>query len=221
MTEPVEISGADLGAEQQAIRYELATLSFRLVDGPKAVGGVLPWVTAPGAHGELLGCWQAENGTLGRLFVLRGFTGQAELDEERQRARASCAPFGGDAFLTDLALRSYAPFPFVPPVRPGKYGPVYEIRDYHLRPGGLPATVAGWRTALPARHRIDPLTVAMYALDGPDRIIQIWPFASLDERLAIRRDLYADGRWPPPGAPEQILDADSVIALPTAFSPLA
>ena len=220
MTEPAEITGADLGAEAQAVRYELATLSFQLLDGPKALDGVLPWVEAPGAHGELLGCWQTENGLLGRLIVLRGFRGQAELDEERARARASRAPFGGE-YLTGLSMETYVPFPFVPPVRPGAYGSVYEFRDYRLRPGGLPATIDGWRAALPARHRIDPLTVVMYALDGPDRIVQIWPFASLDERLAIRRDLYAAGLWPPPGAPEQILEADSVIALPTEFSPLA
>ncbi|MYW95548.1 NIPSNAP family protein [Amycolatopsis rubida] len=217
MTEPVRISGADVAPEQQAVRYELAILSFQLLDGPKAAEGVLPWVEG---HGELLGCWQTENGPLGRLVVLRGFENQQALDEERMRARRSRKPFGGD-YLTDLSLRSFAPFPFVPPVRPGKYGSVYEIRDYHLRPGGLTATIGGWREALPARHVLDPLTVVMYALDGPDRIIQIWPFASLDERLAIRRDLYAKGMWPPPGAPEEILDADSIIALPTEFSPLA
>ena len=217
MTEPVEISGADVSAEQQAVRYELAILSFQLLDGPKAAEGVLPWVEG---HGQLLGCWQAENGPLGRLVVLRGFENQRELDEERLRARLSRKPFGGD-HLTGLSLQSFAPFPFVPPVRPGKYGSVYEIRDYRLRPGGLPATIDGWREALPARHLIDPLTVVMYALDGPDRIIQIWPFASLDERLAIRRDLYARGMWPPPGAPEEIVEADSIIALPTEFSPLA
>jgi hypothetical protein len=105
-------------------------------------------------------------------------------------------------------------------VRTGQFGPVYEIRDYHLLPGGLPATIDGWRKALPGRHRVDPLTVVMYALDGPDRIIQIWPFHGLDARLVIRRELNAAGQWPPPGAPEQILDASSVIAWPTEFSPL-
>ncbi|MGW1838123.1 NIPSNAP family protein [Streptomyces sp. NPDC002067] len=222
MTEdqPVPISGEDVEASQQGMRYELATLSFRLLDAEKAAAGVLPWVEDPDAEGRLLGCWQTENGPLGRLMVLRGFTDDAELSRERARARGSVVPFGGPAHLTDLTMQSFAPFPFVPPVRTGRFGPVYEIRDYHLRPGGLPATLAGWRQALPARHRVDPLTVAMYALDGPDRILQIWPFRSLDERVALRRDLYAAGLWPPPGAPEQILDATSVIAWPTAFSPL-
>lgn len=222
MAEPdsVPISGEDLGPEQQDVRYELATLSFRLPDAERALAGIRPWVDSPEARGRLLGCWQAENGPLGRAVVLRSFTDDAELGRERMRARASDRPFGAADHLTDLALQSFAPFPFVPPVRTGEFGPVYEIRDYHLRPGGLPATLAGWRRALPGRHRVDPLTVAMYALDGPDRIVHIWPFHGLDERVAIRRDLYASGQWPPPGAPEQILEATSMIAWPTAFSPL-
>jgi hypothetical protein len=216
----VEISGEDVPLAQQNRRYELAVLSFRLVDAEPAAAGVMPWVSAPEAGGELLGCWQTENGPLGRLLVLRGFTDDAELLAERARARQSTEPFGGRAHLTDLTMQSFAPFPFVPPVRTGQFGPVYEIRDYHLLPGGLPATIDGWRKALPGRHRVDPLTVVMYALDGPDRIIQIWPFHGLDARLVIRRELNAAGQWPPPGAPEQILDASSVIAWPTEFSPL-
>jgi NIPSNAP len=220
MTQPVPISGDDVGQEHQDNRYELAVLSFPMLDVDKAAEGVLPWVTGPAAQGRLLGCWQTENGPLGRLIVLRGFTGDAELASERMRARSSTRPFGAGDHLTGLSMQSFAPFPFVPPVRTGQFGPVYELRDYHLRPGGLPATIAGWRQALPARHRIDPITMVMYALDGPDRMIQIWPFHSLDERVAIRRDLYANGVWPPPGGPEEVLEATSIIAWPTEFSPL-
>ncbi|MEV0275667.1 NIPSNAP family protein [Streptomyces sp. NPDC050610] len=220
MTQPVPISGEDVGQEQQNIRYELTTLAFRLLDGERAAAGIEPWVNSPDAQGRFLGCWQTENGPLGRILVLRAFTDDAELARERMRARAGDRPFGAGDHLTDLTMQSFAPFPFVPPVRTGEFGPVYEIRDYHLRPGGLPATIAGWRKALPGRHRVDPLTVVMYALDGPDRIIQIWPFKSLDERVALRQDLYATGQWPPPGAPEQILEATSLIAWPTPFSPL-
>ncbi|MEV0266219.1 NIPSNAP family protein [Streptomyces sp. NPDC050617] len=220
MTQPVPISGEDVGQEQQNMRYELTTLAFRLLDYEPAAAGIEPWVNGPDARGRLLGCWQTENGPLGRIVVLRGFTDDAELARERMRARADDRPFGAGDHLTDLTMQSFAPFPFVPPVRTGSFGPVYEIRDYHLRPGGLPATIAGWRKALPGRHLVDPLTVVMYALDGPDRVIQIWPFNSLDERVALRRDLYATGQWPPPGAPEQILEAASLIAWPTPFSPL-
>lgn len=215
------ITGADLTSAEQNIRYELAILSCRLLDQDAAVDGVQPWVGDVDAGGRLLGCWTAENGRLGRVFVLRAFDDDAALAEERRRALLHRAPFGAGAHLTDLSMTSFAPFPFVPPVQTGRFGPVYEIRDYHLVPGGLTSTIAGWRQVLPARHRIDPLTVVMYALDGPARIIQIWPFHGLDERVAIRGELYSTGMWPPPGGPDQILEADSIIAWPTAFSPLS
>jgi hypothetical protein len=58
-----------------------------LLKGEKAAGGVLSWVTGPDVRGKLLGCWQTENGPLGRLVLLRGFTDEAELAQERRRAR--------------------------------------------------------------------------------------------------------------------------------------
>jgi hypothetical protein len=221
VTTPPPITGEDLDPGSRAVRYELTTLHFRLLDAPAALAGVQPWVTAPEAHGEFLGCWTAEHGRLGRAYVLRSFDDDAELAAERARAAADRHPFGADGQLTDLQMRGFAPFPFVPRVRPGRYGSIYEIRDYHLVPGGLPATIDGWRQRLPGRHVVDPVTVVMYALDGPARIVHIWPFAGLDERVGIRRDLYATDRWPPPGGPEHILEADSIMAWPTDFSPLA
>ncbi len=215
------ITGADLTPAEQNVRYELAVLSCRLLDQDRTVDGVLPWVSDADAGGRLLGCWTAEHGRVGRVYVIRAFDDDAELAVERRRGMLHRAPFGAGDHLVDLSMTSFAPFPFVPPVRTGRFGPVYEIRDYYLVPGGLAPTIEGWRQVLPARHRIDPLTVVMYALDGPTRIIQIWPFRGLDERVAIRRDLFERGLWPPPGGPDQILEADSIMAWPTAFSPLS
>ena len=64
---------------------------------------------------------------------------------------------------------SYAPFPFLPSVKPGKYGAVYEIRTYKLKHGGVPNTIAAWRPPSPERIKLSPLVIAMYALDGPPR----------------------------------------------------
>jgi hypothetical protein len=76
-------------------------------------------------------------------------------------------------------MDSYAPFPFLPPVVPGKYGKVYEFRTYHLKPGGLPPTIAAWEAALPERNKLSPLIINMYALDGAPRNTHIWPYARL------------------------------------------
>jgi len=201
--------------------YELTTLSCPLLAVSEASEGARAFIGEPEAKGELLGCWRTDIGTLGRLLILRGFENPEDLAAERRRALFSANPFNAGSVVTALEMDSYAPFPFLPPVRPGAYGKVYEFRTYKLKPGGLPPTLAGWEAAMPAREPMSHLVVNMYALDGAPRITHIWPYAGVDERFAIRARSYAEGIWPPKGGPEQILEATSMIALPEPCSPLS
>ena len=201
--------------------YELATLSCPLLSVADASAGARAWASDPDARGQLLGCWRTEIGTLGRVLVLRGFDAHEDLTAERRRALLSANPFNAGDIVTALTMEGYAPFPFLPPVRPRTFGPVYEFRNYHLKPGGLPPTLAGWERAIePAREYTAHLVINMYALDGPPRITHIWGFASLEERASLRAKAYAGGVWPPHGGPGQIIEATSTIALPDAQSPL-
>jgi hypothetical protein len=201
--------------------YELTTLSCPLLSVTRASEGAHAFITQPEAKGELLGCWRTDIGTLGRLLILRGFASPEDMTAERRRALFSANPFNAGSLVTSLEMDSYAPFPFLPPVKPGRYGRVYEFRTYKLKPGGLPPTLAGWEAAMPAREPMSHLVINMYALDGAPRITHIWPYAGVDERFAIRAKSYADGIWPPKGGPEQILEATSTIALPEPYSPLS
>ena len=203
------------------MQYELATLSCPLLALPQAAERAEAWVKDPEAKGRLLGCWRSELGTLGRLLVLRGFDTAEELAIERRRALLSADPFHAGPLVTALSMESHAPFPFLPPIRTGDRGGIYEFRTYRLKPGGLPPTLAGWEAAIgQARDYTDHLVVNMYALDGPPRITHLWAFASLQQRAELRARAYGAGVWPPRGGPEQILEATSTIALPQAFSPL-
>jgi hypothetical protein len=173
------------------------------------------------AKGRFLGCWRTEMGTLGRLLVLRGFDTPEDLTVERRRALLSANPFNAGQIVTALNMDSYAPFPFLPPIKTGGRGGVYEFRTYLLKPGGLPPTLTGWEAAIePAREYTDHLVVNMYALDGAPRITHIWGFTTLEERAGLRERAYGAGVWPPKGGPEQILEATSTIALPQTGSPL-
>jgi hypothetical protein len=202
--------------------YELATLTLWLGTVAQAVPAIDEYVHAADARGQLLGCWVAEIGELNRVVVLRGFAQEADLRAERQRGLFSANPFGCADHLTEFAMESYAGFPCLPPVQPGKFGPVYEIRTYVPKTGGLQPTLDAWQAALPARAALSPCTVAMYALDGTPRFTHIWPFASLDARAAIRADAVKQGVWPPKGGPAWLTtDMRSTIVLPTAISPLA
>lgn len=202
--------------------YELATLSCPLLAVGQAAEAAGAWVNDAEAKGQLLGCWRSELGALGRVLVLRGFETPEDMTAERRRALLSANPFNAGTVATSLEMDSYAPFPFLPPIRTRDRGRAYEVRTYRLRPGGLPPTLAGWEAAItPARPYTDHLVVALYALDGPTRITHIWGFASLEERAELRTRAYGAGVWPPKGGPDQIIEATSTIAIPQGASPLA
>lgn len=201
--------------------YELATLDTVIFGGGKAAPGIEAWLAAPGARGRLLGAWSGDIGRLNRIWLLRAFDSAGDMLAERERAQRADDPFGCAAYLTALTMDSYRGFDFLPEPQPGRHGPVYEIRSYHLRPGGLMPTMAKWQAALPGRSRYSQLALAMYALDGVPRLTHVWPYESLAARAEARARSVADGAWPPAGAPDFLLpEMTSAIALPLPFSPM-
>jgi hypothetical protein len=200
--------------------YELATLTIRIGTVPQATAGIQAFVTAPAAKGMLLGCFASDIGVLNQLFILRSFVDAAEAQTERMRVYNSANPFNCGDVITAMSLESFAPFPFLPPVKVGPYGGVYEIRQYTLKHGGLPETIGLWEKALPARVRLSPLLIGMYALDGAPRYAHIWPYADVAQRAKIRAEAVAKGVWPPVGGPQWLAEMRSTITLPTAISPL-
>jgi hypothetical protein len=201
--------------------YEIATLTLRLGTTAAAATAVEVYSRDAEARGQLLGCWYSDIGSLNELVVLRGFANEDELLAERRRTLLAANPFGCAEYLTHLELHSYAPFPWMADVQPASHGPVYEIRTYELKTGGLQPTLDAWEKALPARCQVSPCTVAMYALDGLPRITHIWPSATLNERSQARADAVKQGVWPPVGGPAWLMsNMKSGIYLPTAVSPL-
>ena len=201
--------------------YEIATLELRLWGAKKAMEGLSAFAESPESRGSLLGCWEVDVGSLGRMLVLRGFDTAEALVEDRQRLLRSSNPFNAGEVLNGFTVDSYVPFPFMPPVQPGQYGRLYEFREYQLAVGGITPSMAAWEEALPARQAISPVVIAMHAMDGPPRMLHIVPYESFEARLMLRKELYMKGIWPPKGAPEQITRATSTIALPTPISKLA
>jgi hypothetical protein len=157
--------------------------------------------------------------------VMRGFADLATLQTERERTQKSADPFGCGTVFQSLEQHSYKGFPWMRPVRPsaesGISGPVYEIRTYGIKPGGLQPTIDIWEQYVPPREKISPCLVAMVALDGPLRFTNIWPYPTLDARSKARADAVAQGIWPPKSGPSNLTtNMVSTIAMPTAVSPL-
>ena len=205
--------------------YELATMTLPFGTAGTAAANVQAYTTDPQAGGELLGCWFTDIGVLNQMIVLRGFADLATLQAERERTQKSPSPFGCGEIFQTLEQHSYQGFPWMKPVRPsaetGVLGPVYEIRTYGIKTGGVQATIDLWEQYVPARAALSPCTVAMVALDGPLRFTNIWSYPTLDARSKARADAVAQGIWPPKGGPAHLTtNMVSTIAMPTAVSPL-
>jgi hypothetical protein len=170
---------------------------------------------------DLPACWYCDIGALNRILIIRNGTDGATAIEKRFAALSAKSPFGIGEFITDLSVDTYVPFDFMPPLRPGTFGPCYEVRSYVLKPDGLSPTIELWRKAVPGRARVSPLLAAMVAVTGPAiRFLHIWPYKTFDERARLREKAVADGVWPPPGGPAHLISQQADIYLPAAFSPL-
>ena len=126
------------------------------------------------------------------------------------------------AHFVRLVLDALIHLPLVlPPVATGALGPVYEFRSYRTRLNGIAETQEKWRGAVPGRSAYSPLLFAGWGLDGPPRVAQIWPYASLAARAEARSRSVSDGAWPAKGGPDWLTpEMTSAIALPLPFSPL-
>ena len=205
--------------------YELATMTLPFGTAGQAATNVHAFATAPEAQGELLGCWFTDIGVLNQMIVLRGFATMEDLQTERERIQQSANPFGCGEIFQTLEQHSYKGFPWMKPVRPsaesGITGPVYEIRTYGIKAGGVQPTIDLWEQYVPARDKLSPCVVAMVALDGPLRFTNIWAYDSLNARSQIRGEAVAQGIWPPKGGPAHLTtNMVSTMAMPTAVSPL-
>ena len=206
--------------------YDIAILPLNFGSAAQAAPAIERFTRDPAARGELLGCWFSDIGVLNQMWVLRGFDDLDSLHAERSRCLYSADPFGCAAVLAGpIEYTGYQGFPWMKPIRPstesGLVGPVYEIRTYGIKPGGVQPTIDLWQAAVPLREAISPCVGAMVALDGPPRFTNIWAYPSVDARGKARADAVAQGIWPPKGGPAWLTtDMRATIALPTSISPL-
>lgn len=201
--------------------YELVTMKTEIFGAGNAAPGIQAFLAEPEAKGTLFGAWYSDVGQLNEVYLLRGFKDYDDLLTERNRVRLSSNPFNCSEFLLDLQMDSYIPLDFLPPVEPGEFGPLYEIRTYNTKLGELSSTIDKWREAIPARTAASAMTIAMYSIDGGSKFTQIWPYASANERAEIRAKTVADGVWPPKDGPAGLTpDMRATLAAPMGFSPL-
>jgi hypothetical protein len=173
-------------------------------------------------YSALAAFWHTEIGPLNEIVHVWPYADHAE----RARVRAESAkdpnwPPKIQEFIVNMQSEILVPFPFVPELKPGKYGPIYEMRYYTIKAGTLPGIIERWAAKIPERTKFSPLALAGHIEHGEaNRYIHIWPYASLDERAAIRDKARAAGAWPPPGGGDSLLTQANKILIPAAFSPV-
>lgn len=203
--------------------FELITFTVRVGTHGQAMERIRLALESEEVGGRLFGCWYSELGPLNQVAVLRGFDSPESRQAERERLLLAGDPLGVEAFMTDMRIEDYRLFPFLDGIATGDHGPFYELRVYDIRPSGLAATLEGWRDAVPRRtaEGYSPLSAAFYATSGKTpRIMHLWPYRTLEERLEIRTRSVREGAWPPVGGPAQLLDMHATLYLPADFSPL-
>jgi NIPSNAP len=201
-----------------AQQYDVTILSVRPGTHPQALAVLARSLPK---DGDLLACWCSDIGTVNQILLIRKMTDPGAVLDRRLAALKEKSPFGVGEFITSMAMDTYISFDFMPPMRPGEFGPCYEVRTYELKPDGLAPTIELWRKAVPGRMTVSPLLAAMTSVTGVvTRFMHIWPYKSFDERAHLRDKAVADGVWPPPGGPSHLLSQQVDIYLPAAFSPM-
>lgn len=202
--------------------YDFTVLGLR----PNTLGAVMPHladaIAANSRRGKLTGCFTCDFGVLNRIAVLTEYPDTRALAEDRAGSMERDDRLGFAPQLASLERTAYALLAFSEPIKPGKYGPFYEIRTYGIAPGGLQATSDAWSKGISRRNELSKLLAVMASIDtSPQRMLHIWPYASLDDRAATRARASKEGIWPPPGGSDHVLSLQSELFVPTAFSPLS
>jgi len=173
-------------------------------------------------YSELAAFWHTEIGPLNEIIHVWPYQDM----DERTRVRAEIAketnwpPKIGD-FIRGMHSEILVPFPFSPLLKPGKFGPIYEIRIYTMKSGVLPEIMKAWEPKLPGRLKLSPLAVVGNVdLGEANRLIHIWPYTSFEQRQAVRLQGRQLGVWPPAGMAERLLTQMNKIVVPSSFSPM-
>ena len=202
------------------MHYDVTIITARPGNEHKALARVKEAMPASDGN-ELLACWLSDLGALNRILLIRRASDVARVHAEREKILASSNPFGIGELIAEMSMDTFVSFPFVAPMQAGAHGPVFEVRTYVLKPGGLPATMELWRKWVPGRTALSPLLAAMHSITGRvTRFMHIWPYPNLVERARLRGKAVADKVWPPPGGPDHLAVMQSDIYLPAEFSPM-
>lgn len=201
--------------------YDLTILSLL----PNTLGAVLPILPQTYAGfsstGTVLGAFSCEFGALNRFAFLTRYENVEALAAERARLMQTDDPYGIAPYLGGINSTAFKPLSFAQPIEAGQYGPFYEFRTYTIAPNGLAETEEAWAKVIPRRNEMSKLLTIMGSIEeGPQKMVHIWPYNSIEDRMKARAQASKEGIWPPPGGSAQLTSLQSELFVATPFSDL-
>ena len=205
--------------------YELRTYDLKLRALPEVIKRFGDSIEKRQTLSTMVAFWYTEIGPLNQIIHCWQYEDAAERSRVRSEAvKQDWWPPNIGEFILKQTVELFIPWDNSPLLTPGKHGPYYEMRSYLIQPGLMGQTKARWAIKLGERTARSPLAVVMEGDVGTaSKLVHIWPYQSLDERIKIRNQAKADGVWPPknePGDTVEVLTQENKIMLPAPFSPM-
>lgn len=201
--------------------YDLTVLSLL----PNRLGAVLPKLPATyetlAPKGRPIGAFACEFGVLNRFAFLAAYESLGALAADRAAKMEASDPYGIGEHLGTVQSTAFKPLFFMEPIVAGEYGPFYEIRTYSLAPNGLQETAEAWSKVVPRRNEMSKLLMVMGSVEeGPQKMVHVWPYRTIEDRMKARAQAGKEGIWPPPGGSGQLTNLQSELFVATGFSHL-
>jgi hypothetical protein len=203
--------------------YDLTILSLL----PNTLGAVMPILPKTYASfsstGKTIGAFGCEFGVLNRFAFITAYEDLDQLTKERARLMQTEDPYGIAPYLGGVQSTAFKPLFFMQdkPIETGEWGPFYEFRTYTIAPNGLAETADAWSKIVERRNAMSKLLMVMGSIEeGPQRMVHIWPYKSIEDRMKARGQASKEGIWPPPGGSGQLTALQSELFVATGFSDL-
>lgn len=171
---------------------------------------------------SLLGVWQSVLGDTSRVYVLEKLSEDAPDITAPGDILEGTGLFSAAPYCSAIESDHGVPLSCLPEVTTGEFGPFYEIRSYELYPHlALARAQEAWKKHITTRLAIAPIAAVFHTTSGlSPRLIHIYPYKSLLERLQVRERAIATGLWPPKGGAARNRLMKSEMTVAADFSPL-
>ena len=205
--------------------YEFRTYDLKVRSVPQVLENFAEVIEKRQELSKLCAFWYTEIGPLNQIIHVWEYKDAAERDKIRSEAvKHDWWPPKIGKFVIKQTVEIFKPWENSPLLTPGDNGPFYEMRSYLIQAGLMPQAKARWAPNIEERVKRSPLAVVMEGDVGTyNKMVHIWPYKSLDERLKIRTQAKEDNVWPPQGDPDlpfETIEQENKIMLPAPFSPM-